>query len=88
MIGRRLQRRRFMREHRWTHVHLNDYLDGELGAEERDRVEEHVGLCPECRRMLETLRKTVQGLMTLRTPAPADLGPGIVERLRQEDRRP
>ena len=41
-----------------------------------------------CRRMLDTLRKTVQGLMTLRAPAPADLGPGIIERLRQERRQP
>jgi predicted anti-sigma-YlaC factor YlaD len=88
MIRRWLHQRRFMREHRWTNVHLNEYLDGELGTDERHRVDDHVGLCPECRRMLETLRETVQGLMSLRTPAPADLGPGIIERLRQEPRGP
>ncbi len=84
MIRRWLDQRRFMHEHRWAHVHLNDYLDDDLPPNERHRVEEHVGLCPECRRVLETLRRTVEGLMTLRTPAPADLGPGIIERLRQE----
>lgn len=88
MIRRWLNQRRFMREHEWTHVHLNDYLDGDLAPGQRHRVEEHVGLCPECRRMLQTLRKTVEGLMALRTPAPADLGPGIIERLRQEPQGP
>jgi anti-sigma factor RsiW len=83
MIRRVLHQRRFMREHRWTHVRLNDYLDGDLAPAERSRVEEHVGLCPECRRVLETLRKTVEGLM-----APADLAPGIIERLRREPRAP
>lgn len=86
MIRRWLHRRRFMREHQWTHVHLNEYLDGGLPADDRDRVEVHVGLCPECRRVLQTLRKTVEGLMALRTPAPADLGPSIIDRLRQEPR--
>jgi anti-sigma factor RsiW len=88
MIHRWLHRRRFMREHRWTSGHLNDYVDGDLAVREQHRLEAHVGLCPECRRMLETLRKTVEGLMTLRTPAPAHLAPGIVNRLRNDARRP
>lgn len=88
MIRGLLHRRRFMREHRWTDVHLSAYLDDDLAPGERQRVEVHVGLCPECRRVLQTLRKTVEGLMALRTPAPADLAPGIIERLREEPRAP
>jgi len=38
--------------------------------------------------MLRTLRKTVEGLIGLRTYASADLGPGIIERLRREARGP
>ena len=29
-----------------------DYLDGELAGDDRERAEAHVGLCPECRRVV------------------------------------
>ena len=84
MIRRLLARRRYMREHRWTHAHLSEYLDGELGAPERQRVEEHVGVCPHCRRVLRTLRRTLEGLMELsRDPRP-DVADGVIDRLRGE----
>ena len=54
MIRRLLERRRYMREHNWTHAHLSDYLDEDLSPHERERVEEHVGVCPHCRRVLRT----------------------------------
>jgi anti-sigma factor RsiW len=82
MIRRLLERRRFMREHRWTHAHLSEYVDQELGRAERERVEEHVGLCPQCRRVLATLRRTLRELRELRRPARPDLANGIIERLR------
>ena len=41
MIRRFLERRRYMREHRWTHAHLSAYLDSELANDERTRAEEH-----------------------------------------------
>lgn len=88
MTRRWLQMRRFVREHKWTSVHVNDYLDGDLAPAERERVETHVGLCPECRRLLQALRATLEGLMGLRTNAPVDLKAGIVERLRQEPQGP
>jgi predicted anti-sigma-YlaC factor YlaD len=73
-----------MREHRWTHAHLSDYLDEDLAGAERERVEEHVGLCPQCRRVLSTLRRTLAGLRELRSPHQPDLEHGIVERLRDQ----
>jgi len=89
MIRDMWRRRRFMREHEWTHTHLNEYVDGDLGSDERHRVEEHVGLCPECRRVLAALKRTMEGLMSLgRPPAPAGLAPDIIERLRREERSP
>lgn len=84
MIRRLLQRSRFMREHKWTHAHLSDYLDDDLSPAERDRLEEHVGMCPQCRRVLRTLRRTLESLMELpleRRPSVAD---GVIERLRDE----
>jgi anti-sigma factor RsiW len=86
VIRRLLQRRQFMREHRWTHAHLSGYLDQELGEAEVARAEEHVGVCPQCRRVLATLRRTLASLRELGSPRRPDLAAGIIERLRDEGR--
>lgn len=81
-----LPRPRFMREHRWTQQHLSELIDGELAADERDRADRHVGLCPECRRVLATLRTTLAGLRGLGVAEPthSDLSESVIERLRRE----
>jgi anti-sigma factor RsiW len=84
MIRRLLQRRRYMREHRWTHAHLSDYLDDDLSPHERERVEEHVGICPHCRRVLRTLRRTLESLMDLPAEPHPSVADGVIERLRRE----
>jgi anti-sigma factor RsiW len=84
MIRRLLAKRRFMRDHHWTQTHFSDYLDGELRANQRERLEQHVHWCPECRRMLESLRRTLKGLMTLRPTAEESIAPAIIDRLRRE----
>jgi anti-sigma factor RsiW len=84
VIRRLLERRRFMREHGWTQARLSDYLDDELSTDERRRVESHVDLCPECRRVLRTLRRTLEGLMSLKVTPPHEVAPGVIERLRGE----
>ncbi|MGD9736709.1 MAG: anti-sigma factor [Solirubrobacterales bacterium] len=86
MISRWLEKRRFMREHRWTGAHLSDYLDRELPESDRHRLEAHTGLCPECGRMLATLRRTLEGLRGLsrESPPPSDLTDSVIERLRSQ----
>ncbi len=84
MIRRLLERRRFMREHGWTQARLSDYLDDDLPPEERRRVEAHVELCPECRRVLRTLRRTLDALMSLRATPPHEAAPGVIKHLRGE----
>jgi anti-sigma factor RsiW len=89
MIGRVLSNLRFMREHRWTARHLSEYLDRELDEPDRHRVDEHAGLCPQCHRMLATLRQTLSGLRSLRdstpVPRPADgVTEGVLRRFRAE----
>ena len=79
-----LRMARFRREHRWTQRHLSEYLDGELDGRGRERVERHVGLCPECRRVLVTLRRMLAGLMGLREDEPSDIADGVIGRLRSE----
>lgn len=38
---------------------LSAYLDGELAAEERRQIEEHLCDCPPCVEFIESLRRTV-----------------------------
>ena len=85
MIRRLIQRRRFMREHEWTHAHLSDYLDEDLSQAERDRVEEHVGMCPQCRRVLRTLRRTLESLTDLPLEPRPSVADGVIERLRRRE---
>jgi anti-sigma factor RsiW len=84
MIRRFLEHRRYMREHRWTHSHLSAYLDSELADDERARVEDHVGICPHCRRVLATLRHTIERLRDLPSGPQPEVAEGIIERLRGE----
>ena len=84
MIGRLLRRHRFMREHRWTNAHLSAYVDREMPDDERRRLEAHTSICPECHRMLATLRRTLEGLRGLSgtSGAPSELADSVIERLR------
>jgi anti-sigma factor RsiW len=84
VIRRLLAKRRFMRDHHFTGTRMSDYLDGDLRPDERARLEEHVHWCPECRRMLQSLRRTVEGLTGLRVAAPESVAPAVVDRLRRE----
>jgi anti-sigma factor RsiW len=84
VIRKFLAHRRYMREHRWTHAHLSEYLDRELGSDEVARVEEHIGICPHCRRVLATLRRTLEGLRALPAEPEPGVAEGVIEHLREE----
>jgi anti-sigma factor RsiW len=84
MIRRFLANRRYMREHRWTHAHLSGYVDEELRPDEAARVEAHVGICPQCRRVLATLRRTLEGLRSLQAESKTGIAEAVIERLRHE----
>jgi anti-sigma factor RsiW len=47
---------------------MSDYLDGELAANRRSRMERHLGECEECRRLLAGLRGMLDALHRLATP--------------------
>ncbi|MEE8475947.1 MAG: zf-HC2 domain-containing protein, partial [Myxococcota bacterium] len=62
--------------HRRARRQLNDYLDGDLELEDRERLEEHLSGCDDCAREARELRQTVFLLRDL----PAEAGPpGIAE---------
>ncbi len=50
---------------------LSAYVDGELDADARARLEEHLPGCAECRTTLDALRATVTELRALDEPAPS-----------------
>jgi len=47
---------RFRRDHRWTPPHMSAYLDSDLSAWARTRVERHTAECRDCRGTLDDLR--------------------------------
>ncbi len=57
--------------HRWVQENLSAYIDGELPAPEKARLEGHLDGCAECAYDLETLRQTVALVRALPTqPVP------------------
>lgn len=39
---------------------LNDYLDGEIDSSLCQEIEKHIGICENCRIMVDTLKQTVK----------------------------
>lgn len=62
---------------------LTDYLDDDLGGEERQRVERHVRFCPRCRHVLGNLRATIDRLAGLgsASPDPLDADDDVAARI-------
>ncbi|MFP3895407.1 MAG: anti-sigma factor family protein [Anaerolineales bacterium] len=50
----------FRLDHRFTQENLSAYLDGQLTAKERGRVERHLAECSRCQEELESLHNTVE----------------------------
>jgi anti-sigma factor RsiW len=65
---RLLYRVRFRRDHGWAPARMSDYLDRELTASERSRMERHARDCPECERLLAGLKAVLAGLQRLPVP--------------------
>lgn len=63
-----LHRVRFRQDHRWAPAHMSDYLDAELSSGLGGRMERHLAECPECRRLLASLRTMLTTLQGLRSP--------------------
>lgn len=57
---------------------LSDYIDGELEAMLCAELEAHLARCPDCRVMVDTLRKTV---ILYRLQKQTELGPEVKARL-------
>ncbi len=77
---------RFHRDHRFTRAQASAFLDGDLGPDDRGRIESHTHRCPPCARFVAGLRRTVSALATLRgTETPGvSVTDSVLGRLRDE----
>jgi anti-sigma factor RsiW len=75
------QRLLFAVDHRRVPGQMSAYLDGDLGARGRARVERHTELCPGCHRLLDGLRQTV-ALLRAQSPAREPAPPQFVAAVR------
>lgn len=59
------------RDHRWAQPRLSEYVDGELPDRHHRRLAAHEQICPDCHRVIATLRGMIGAMRGLgRQPAP------------------
>ena len=75
---------RCLLDHRYTGAHASEYVDGELSAPGRTRVERHTSMCPKCREVIASLRRTLTALPRLRVAPGSNLADAVIDRLRRE----
>ena len=71
----------------WNPGTLEDYVDGELPADEHERVERHLEGCEACRRAVAERRRLARAVSELprELPPSRDLWPAIADRLEGEE---
>jgi anti-sigma factor RsiW len=78
---------RFQRDHNWTPDHLSDFVDGDLSARGRSRLQRHVDKCPDCYRALVTLQRMLDRLHHIPGPDGAktpDIATAVRRRLDEQ----
>lgn len=78
-----MQRLRFSRDHRLTHNHMSDYLDGDVPATTRERIRKHLDECEDCRSWFDGLRAIVTGLAGLRREEEPDVAGAVLAGVRE-----
>ena len=63
---------------------LSEYLDGDLTGGECRTLEAHVRDCARCRRVLDSLAKTIDALGSMRAGSPAGLSDSVIAAIRAE----
>src|SRR5688572_18096204 len=73
--------------HEELEAQLSDYVDGSLGAEQRQALELHLAECADCKAALAELRQTMNALSGLnRVAAPQDFDRAVAETIRRRSR--
>lgn len=58
------------RDHRWAGGHISAYVDPGLPKRKQRRLAAHEELCPDCNRVVRTLRRMLNILPSMRPAAP------------------
>src|SRR5438874_2112012 len=79
-----------MSEHEWVQDNIGGYSAGGLEANERERLEKHVGKCAECRHALDQIREMDQkiGSLFVNARPSADMEDRMIQSLRKKSQRP
>jgi anti-sigma factor RsiW len=77
---------RTMLDHRFAQRRMSDYVDGDLPAAQRRRLERHADLCPDCGPLRRALMWLVVELPGLRRPPDRSIVPDVIDRLRAAQR--
>jgi len=67
---------------------ISAFVDGEIPAEEAERVREHIASCPECRAVEARMRSLGDGVRQLRPPVPDGFRNAVFARLESEGALP
>jgi anti-sigma factor RsiW len=78
-----LARLRFARDHRWSRRHLSEFVDGEMTAGQRLRVERHTRNCRECRALLDSVEMMVSMLAGLSARPKESVASGVLARVHE-----
>jgi anti-sigma factor RsiW len=65
---------------------MSAYVDGELPAEEKAAVEQHLATCTQCRTNLQQFRETMGKLAQLKKKAPKSFLPEIQQQINTRSR--
>ncbi len=71
-------------QHRWARSRLSAYVDGELTARQRRRLERHADACTECGPALRSLIRVIHALRRLPRPPASNVAERVVARLRRD----
>ena len=71
-------------DHEAAQASFSDYLDGELAAPERQRVDEHLKGCDACRADLDDMRRTLAALRGAKVEAAPEPSPEFLDNLRSQ----
>ena len=73
-------------DHAQAQDSFSDYVDGTLPERDRTALEQHLGVCIQCRTELESFRRAVGSLGKLKQAAPEGFLPNIHQQIHKRSR--
>jgi anti-sigma factor RsiW len=71
-------------EHDWTQRHVSHYVDSDLAARARRRLERHAAGCPECGRAVRAMKALVRLIARVEVPGETPTPDTLFSRVRAE----